>query len=69
MTISYDELAALAGNHAMADTACPLVVPAVDRRQIASVASSASGTLSPGSPLIVAPGAVKKKKRGVPRRA
>ena len=27
MTISYDELAALAGNHAMADTACPLCGP------------------------------------------
>jgi putative DNA primase/helicase len=27
MTISYDELAALAGHHAMADTACPLCGP------------------------------------------
>jgi len=27
MTISYDELAALAGNHAIADTACPLCGP------------------------------------------
>ena len=27
MTISYDELAELAGNHAMADTACPLCGP------------------------------------------
>jgi hypothetical protein len=36
---------------------CKPVAPAVDRRQIASVASSASGT-SPVSPLIIAPGAV-----------
>ena len=58
MTISYDELAALAGNHAMADTAAPSVVPNVDRRQFVSVVSSASGILRPGSPLIFAPGAV-----------